>query len=188
MSINEGVFERRSYGSETVTMSTKRVLTAMVVLVRRAMQDAPNAPRRATTKAQAIQPLGDGIAINVVTLTSNRQGAKARGVRPQGKRRGGTDAKQRTPLRSEVAPAEAPRRQPKPGPKGKRSMLRRSRQREMPRLPRRQLALSPKTAVGSHRRSSSRRTRTTSHPGLGDSRRGDSRVDEARATMRSSSR
>ncbi len=34
MSINEGVFERRSYGSETVTMSTKRVPTAVAVLVR----------------------------------------------------------------------------------------------------------------------------------------------------------
>jgi hypothetical protein len=50
----------------------------------------PNEPLECTAKeirkVQAIRALGEnGIAINVVTLTNNRQLAKARGVRPQGK-------------------------------------------------------------------------------------------------------
>src|SRR5579863_9028291 len=137
MSITEGVPRPASRGGETVTEATKTVLATAIEEVRRAMKDAPECTAKAVPKPQAIQALvaeihqmrskgydwkaiasflsEHGIAINVVTLKSYLQRAKADGVRPAGKRRGSREAKQRTPLRSGKDTAKAPRRQRKGG-------------------------------------------------------------------------
>ena len=105
-----------------MTEATKTVLATAIEEVRRAMKDAPECTAKAVPKPQAIQALvaeihqmrskgydwkaiasflsEHGIAINVVTLKSYLQRAKADGVRAAGKRRGAREAKQRTPLRS----------------------------------------------------------------------------------------
>ena len=85
------------------------------------MKDAPECTAKAVPKPQAIQALVTEIhqmrskgydwkaiadflsehsPLNVVTLKSYLQRAKAEALRPAGKRRGGREAKQRTPLRS----------------------------------------------------------------------------------------
>jgi hypothetical protein len=122
MSMTEGVPRPAARGGETVTVSTKKVLTAAIEHVRKAVKEAPECSAKEVPKQQAIQALvpeihemqskgygweaiasflsDHGVAINVVTLKSYLRRAKAGGVRPEGKRRGGKEAKERTPRRS----------------------------------------------------------------------------------------
>jgi hypothetical protein len=100
-----------------VTVTTKKVPTAAIEHVRKAIQMAPDCTTKEVTKVQAIQALTSdiqqmqskgydwraiasllsehGIAINVVTLKSYLQRAKAGGVKARRKRRGSQDADKR---------------------------------------------------------------------------------------------
>jgi hypothetical protein len=102
-----------------VAVPTKKVPTTAIEQVRRAIQMAPDCTTKEVTKVQAIQALisdieqmqskgydwraiasllsEHGIAINVVTLKSYLQRAKAGGVKSRRKRRGSHDADKRTP-------------------------------------------------------------------------------------------
>jgi hypothetical protein len=101
-----------------VTVPTKKVPTTAIEHVRRAIQMAPDCTTTEVTKLQAIQALisdiqqmqlkgydwkaiasllsEHGIAVNVVTLKSYLQRAKAGGVQARRKRRGSHDADKRT--------------------------------------------------------------------------------------------
>ena len=101
-----------------MTVATKKVPTAVIEQVRKAIQMAPDCAKNEVTKVQAIQALVSdieqlhskgydwkaitnlltehGIVINVVTLKSYLQRAKAGGVKARRKRRGGDDAGKRT--------------------------------------------------------------------------------------------
>jgi hypothetical protein len=118
MSINEGASKDVSRRGETVTSSAKKVPTATIEHVRRAIQNAPECTTKEVPKLQAIRTLipdiqqlqskgydwravasllsEHGIAISVVTLKSYLQRAKAWEVRPHRKGRGGKDAEPRT--------------------------------------------------------------------------------------------
>ena len=100
-----------------MTEPTKKVPTTAIEQVRRAIQMAPDCTTKAITKVQAIQALvsdiqqmqskgydwgaiasllsENGIAINVVTLKSYLQRAKARGGKARRGRRGSHDADKR---------------------------------------------------------------------------------------------
>src|ERR1700722_18545962 len=119
MSIHEGASKDALRGGETVTSSTKKVPTAAIEQVRRALQNAPDCATKEVPKLQAIRALipdirqmqskgydwsaiarllsEHGIAINVVTLKSYLQRAKAGEVRPHRKRRAGNGAAPTTP-------------------------------------------------------------------------------------------
>ena len=119
MSIHEGASKDVLRGGETVTSSTKKVPTAAIEHVRRAIQNAPDRTTNEVPKLQAIRALipdirqmqskgydwsaiasllsEHGIAINVVTLKSYLQRAKAGEVRPRRKRGAGNGAAPRTP-------------------------------------------------------------------------------------------
>ena len=105
-----------------MTSSTKKVPTAAIEHVRRAIQNAPDCTTKEIPKLQAIRALipdirqmqskgydwsaiasllsEHGIAINVVTLKSYLQRAKAGEVRPHRKRRAGNGAAPRAPRES----------------------------------------------------------------------------------------
>ncbi len=122
MSIDEGASKDVLRGGEPLAEATKKVLTTAIEHVRKAMKEAPECTAMEIPRPQAIQALvpeihemqskgydwaaiasllsEHGIAINVVTHKSDLQRAKAGGRGPAGKRGGGREAKQRTPLRS----------------------------------------------------------------------------------------
>jgi hypothetical protein len=108
-----------------VTVPTKKVPTTAIEQVRKAIQMAPDCTTMEVTKLQAIHALisdiqqmqskgydwkaiagllsEHGIAMNVVTLKSYLQRAKARGVKARRERRGSHDADKRTPRGSAEA-------------------------------------------------------------------------------------
>jgi hypothetical protein len=119
MSIKQCRFERCFCGGDTVTVTAKKVATTAIEQVRKAIQMAPDCTTKEVTKLQAIQALisdiqqmqskgydwkaiasllsEHGIDINVVTLKSYLQRAKAGGAKARRKRRGNHDADKRTP-------------------------------------------------------------------------------------------
>src|ERR1019366_2785449 len=119
MSINGCLVERCFCGGETVTVPAKKVATTAIEQVRKAIQMAPDCTTKEVTKLQAIQTLisdiqqmqskgydwraiasllsEHGIDINVVTLKSYLQRAKAGGVKARRKHRGTRDDDKRTP-------------------------------------------------------------------------------------------
>jgi hypothetical protein len=122
MSIKGCGFERCFCGGKTVVVPTKKVPTTAIEQVRKAIQMAPDCTTKEVTKVQAIQALisdieqmqskgydwraiasllsEHGIAINVVTLKSYLQRAKASGVKARRRRRGSHDADKRSPRAS----------------------------------------------------------------------------------------
>jgi hypothetical protein len=128
MSIKDGLVERCFCGGETVTVRAKKVATTAIEQVRKAIQMTPDCTTKEVTKLQAIQALisdiqqmqskgydwrasasllsEHGIDINVVTLKSYLQRAKAGGAKARRKRRASHEADKRTPRGSGEAARE----------------------------------------------------------------------------------
>ena len=125
-----------------VTVPTKKVPTTAIEQVRKAIQVAPDCTTKEVTKVQAIQALlsdiqqmqskgydwkaiasllsEHGIAVNVVTLKSYLQRAKAGGVQARRKRRGSRDADKRTARRPGEGAREGAAKAPAAATKGPR--------------------------------------------------------------------